>query len=310
MVPSKWWTSSRGEAALPGPPFVQAVNLLDQWWIMIDYRDIAEALGQGVEKHPELGDTIRLYCALLEIQDRAQVPPHQPALTSAEAHARLEQGLPLMSPDELDADPTSLAELCARIGFTIAEHKREHVKALAQIHAWLYERRHQIRTLAVEYLRSGGVSISAAAGINRGLLVFVLSSGLRPFLRAQAEALAPLVDDASWYRGYCPFCGGEPDMAALGKGNGRRRLLCSRCDSEWTFRRLGCPFCGTEEAGQLPYYPSDDKVYRLGVCEGCRRYLKTIDLREVAGEHPLAAERILTAGMDQTAEKMGYRGGM
>jgi hypothetical protein len=215
-----------------------------------------------------------------------------------------------MSPDELDVDPTSLAELCARIGFTIAEHKRERVKALAQIHAWLYERRHQIRTLAVEYLRSGRVSASDRAGIDRGLLAFVFDGGLRPFLRAQAEALAPLVDDASWYRGYCPICGGEPDMAALGKGNGRRRLLCSRCDSEWTFRRLGCPFCGNDEAGQLAHYPSDDNVYRLSVCERCRRYLKTIDLREAAGEHPLAAERILTAGMDAAAERMGCSGGI
>jgi len=277
---------------------------------MISYREIAKALEQGAEKHPELTDTIKLYCALLEIQDRAQVPPHQPALTAAEAHARLEQGHPLMSPDELDVDPTSLAELCARIGFTIAEHKRERVKALAQIHAWLYERRHQIMTLAVEYLRSGRVSASDRAGIDRGLLAFVFDSGLRPFLRAQAEALAPLVDDASWYRGYCPICGGEPDMAALGRGSGRRRLLCSRCDSEWTFRRLGCPFCGNDEAGQLAHYPSDDNVYRLSVCERCRRYLKTIDLREAAGERPLAAERILTAGMDAAAERMGCSGGI
>src|SRR4030043_218076 len=89
-----------------------------------------------------------------------------------------------------------------------------------------------------------------------------------------ARDLAPLVDDAGWYRGYCPVCGGEPDMAALGKGSGRRRLLCSRCDSEWTFRRLGCPFCGDEEAGKQVHYPSDDHVYRLSVCEDCRRYVK------------------------------------
>jgi FdhE protein len=277
---------------------------------MISYREIAKALEEGVDRHPELADTVRLYCALLEVQDRAQVPPHQPALTAAEAHARLEEGHPLMSPDELDADPASLAELCARIGFTIAEHKRERVKALAQIHAWLYERRHQVRALAAEYLRSGRAPTSAAAGIDRGLLAFVLNTGLRPFLRAQAEALAPLVDDVSWYRGYCPICGGVPDMGALEKGNGRRRLLCSRCDSEWTFRRLGCPFCGNEELGQLAHYPSDDNIYRLSVCERCRCYLKTIDLREVAGEHPLAAERVLTAGMDAAAERMGYRGGI
>jgi FdhE protein len=275
---------------------------------MIDYQDIATALKQGAEKNPELADTVNLYCALLDIQEGAKVPLYQPALTAAEARARLEQGQPLMAGEELDADPSRLTDLCTRIAFTIAEHRREQVKPLAQIHAWLHERREQMRTLAVEYLRSGRIPMNGRAGVNAGLLAFVCNMGLRPFLRAQAEALAPLVDDAGWYRGYCPVCGGEPDMAALEKGSGRRRLLCSRCDSEWTFRRLGCPFCENEEPGKQTHYPSDDNVYRLSVCENCRRYLKTIDLREVVGEHPLAAERILTAGMDIAAEKAGYRG--
>ena len=276
---------------------------------MIDYQEIARALKQGAEKRPELADTVNLYCALLDIQERANVSPQQAILSSAEAHARLEQGRPLISPDELDADPAGLAELWARIAFTIAEHRRDQVKPLAQIHAWLHERREQTRTIAAEYLRSGKVLNGDRAGINRGLLAFVLSSGLRPFLRARAQDLAPLIDDANWYRGSCPVCGGEPDMAALAKGSGRRRLLCSRCDSEWTFRRLGCPFCGNEEPGGQAYYPSDDKVYRLNVCESCHRYLKTVDLRETAGERLLPTERILTVGMDVAAEKAGYRGG-
>jgi FdhE protein len=59
----------------------------------------------------------------------------------------------------------------------------------------------------------------------------------------------------------------------------------------------------------LAYYPTDDNTYRLTVCEQCRRYLKTIDLREAAGERYLTAERILTVGMDAAAEEAGYRGG-
>ena len=296
------------EATPSGSPFVLVLNPFTRQLAMNSYSEIAKALKEGAEKHPELADTVKLYCILLEIQDGAQVPPHQPTLTAAEARARLEEGHPLLSPDELDADAAGLAELCARIGFAIAEQRRERVKALAQIHAWLHQRRHQMRALAIEYLRSGRVPTGAAVGIDRGMLAFVFDSGLRPFLRAQAEALAPLVDDAGWYRGRCPICGGEPDIAALGRGSGRRRLLCSRCDSEWTFRRLGCPFCGNDEPAQLAHYPSDDKGYRLSVCESCRRYLKTVDLREVGGDHPLAAERILTAGMDLAAERMGYGG--
>jgi FdhE protein len=276
---------------------------------MVSYSEIVRALKEGTERRPELADTVNLYCALLEIQEREQVAPPERIPTVDEARARLEEGLPLLEPDQLEIDAHDLAELCARIGFAIAERRRERVKALAQIHAWLHERRRQVKSLAVEYLRNGHVPGNNRAEIDRGLLTFILSSALRPFLRAQSQVLAPLVDDGKWYRSYCPICGGEPDMAALEKGRGGRRLLCSRCDSEWTFRRLGCPFCGNEEPAQLAHYPSDDEMYRLHVCERCRRYLKTIDLRGAVGEHPLPAQRILTVAMDMAAEAAGYRGG-
>jgi FdhE protein len=276
---------------------------------MISYADIVQALKDGEERHPELADLIGMYCSLLEIQDEANLPTRQPTLAPVEAQGRLERGEPLVSPDEVEADPAVLAELCARIGFAIAERKRERVNELARIHAWFYERRERIGALAAEYLRSGHLSSGNGPGIDAGMLTFVFNASLRPFLRAQAQALAPLVEKAVWYRGYCPICGGEPDMAALEKAGGQKRLICSRCDTEWAFRRLGCPYCGNEEAAQLAYFPSDDQVYRLNVCERCNRYLKTIDLRMAAAEHPLPAERILTAGMDVAAEKAGYRGG-
>jgi FdhE protein len=99
-----------------------------------------------------------------------------------------------------------------------------------------------------------------------------------------------------------------PDIATRERDSGQRRLLCSRCDSEWAYLRIACLFCGNEDPSQIAYYPSDDKVYRLSVCERCHRYLKTVDLRETAGEKLLPAERILTVGMDVAAEKAGYRG--
>ena len=275
---------------------------------MISYAEIAEALRQGGRKHPELADTIDLYCALLEIQQEAQVPPRRLTLTAAEARARLDQGEPLMAPDEVEADSAALTELCFRIAFAIAERRRDRVNVLARIHAWLDEKQREAGALAADYLRKGHLP-AVDRHIDPGLLTFVFSTSLRPFLRARAEDLAPFVDDSAWYRRHCPICGGQPDMAALEKDSGRRRLLCSRCDNEWTFRRLGCAFCPNEDPAKLAYYPTDDDVYRLTVCEQCRRYLKTIDLREAAGERYLAAERILTVSLDAAAEEAGYRSG-
>ena len=127
---------------------------------------------------------------------------------------------------------------------------------------------------------------------------------LSPYLKRAAEIILPLLDLSEWRRGYCPVCGGQPHFSAL-RGEGERSLLCSRCNAEWPFARMQCPFCGNAEHSKLPYYPSQDGVYRLYICKACHRYLKTIDLRQAEG-HVLAVEPILTVGMDLSARDEGY----
>jgi formate dehydrogenase maturation protein FdhE len=276
---------------------------------MTDYAEIIESLRKGAEEHPELVETVDLCCRLLEIESLAEVPSPAVLPGADGTRALLQEGKPLLNLDELDVDSGKLTELAMQIAFAIAEQRRERVRQLADIHAWLHRRRDRMRSLAVAYLRGNAIPDSNS-GIDGGLLVFVIHSALRPFLRAQADALIRFVDSATWYRSYCPICGGEPDMAALERSGGRRRLLCSRCDAEWSYRRLGCPFCGNDEPKDLAFFPSDDKVYRLAICERCHRYIKTIDLRETRTERPLAAERVLTAGMDVTAQRTGYLAGV
>ncbi len=273
---------------------------------MTGYTEIIESLQKGAEGHPELAETAGLYCRLLEIEAQADIPAPTRVPGSDEARALLQQGKPLLNLDEIEIDSGKLTELAMQIAFAIAEQRRERVRELADIHAWLHRRRDRMRSLAIAYLRGNGIPDSNS-GIDGGLLAFVIHSALRPFLRAYADALSRFVDAGAWYRGYCPICGGEPDMAALEKSGGRRRLLCSRCDAEWSYRRLGCPFCGNDDPKDLAFFPSDDKVYRLAVCERCHRYIKTVDLRETPTERPLAAARVLAAGMDVAAQGTGYQ---
>jgi FdhE protein len=268
------------------------------------YEQVAQRLRQEAAKRPELASTIDLYCALLEIQDRVKVEPGGVPDAQAAA-ARLDQGLPLLAPETVAADGLSLGELCDQIVSIMAERQPEQAEALAEARVWLTRERDRLGTIAVEYLREGDVG----GGDQSDLLALIFDVALRPFLRARASSLATLVNDAAWYRGYCPVCGGEPDFAALDRQGGRRRLLCSRCDSTWTFLRVGCPFCGNSDPRQLGHYPSEDGAYRLNVCESCHRYIKTIDLRETAGERMLEVERVLTVAMDLAAEKAGYRQG-
>ena len=107
--------------------------------------------------------------------------------------------------------------------------------------------------------------------------------------------------------GYVAVGGGWPDFAFLAKEAGDRYLVCSRCNSQWLYRRLGCPFCDTQDDAKIVYYPSEDQVYRLYVCDACHRYLKTMDLRQTAASVLAVVERITTVAMDMTARQEGYQ---
>ena len=114
------------------------------------------------------------------------------------------------------------------------------------------------------------------------------------------------VDQERWRRGYCPVCGGSPDFAYLDKERGSRWLVCSRCDTEWLFQRLQCPYCNTQDQNQLAYLTDNDGRYRLYVCDNCQQYLKAIDLQRAKGEVIIYLERLFTLYLDAQAREYGY----
>ncbi|HBR22045.1 MAG TPA: hypothetical protein DD713_05685, partial [Nitrospiraceae bacterium] len=55
---------------------------------------------------------------------------------------------------------------------------------------------------------------------------------------------------------------------------------------------------------------ADGKGYRVDVCEECKKYIKTIDLRELKEEVTPLIEDIGTLHLDIIAEKEGYKRGV
>jgi formate dehydrogenase accessory protein FdhE len=134
-------------------------------------------------------------------------------------------------------------------------------------------------------------------------------AAIHPILVRYSEALSPLVEQNSWRRRLCPVCGGKPDFAFLNKDNGARWLVCSRCDTEWLFFRLECPFCGNRNQDSLAYFTDENELYRLYTCEQCRTYIKAIDFRRAEDNILFPAERILTLDLDRQAHETEYKPG-
>jgi formate dehydrogenase maturation protein FdhE len=135
----------------------------------------------------------------------------------------------------------------------------------------------------------------------------VLQATLYPVLSAYSDALSSLVKQDRWLKNYCPVCGGSPDFSFLDKARGSRWLLCSRCDGQWLFKRLECPYCSNDDQKSLAYFTDDHSHYRLYTCDKCRRYIKAIDLRQTKEDTLLPLERVLTLDMDRQAREMDYQ---
>jgi FdhE protein len=129
------------------------------------------------------------------------------------------------------------------------------------------------------------VGLAEKAGINAETLQFIVSALVKPYAMKTAESCLPLPEDFHWSRGYCPICGSWPELSYIEGSEGKRRLRCSFCAHHWDYPRLKCPFCETEEQHDLELFYSEDRPHeRVEVCNKCKKYLVSLDLRNVIRE--------------------------
>ncbi|MFH1003305.1 MAG: formate dehydrogenase accessory protein FdhE [Chloroflexota bacterium] len=221
------------------------------------------------------------------------------------AAERLPQGLPLLSFDRLTLDWSRLPERFGEATAIFARYPALFGKISRNGTAGAVKP--FTPAVARKWFEGSDLGAAAkAADLSPALLESIIHATLKPYLVSHSRTAISLVDQENWRRGYCPVCGGRPDLAFLSAANGSRWLVCSRCDAEWLFQRLECPYCGTTDQSALAYLPDETGRYRLYVCENCRRYLKTIDLRQAGTGVVLPLERLFTLDLDRQARDSGY----
>ncbi|HHX50190.1 MAG TPA: formate dehydrogenase accessory protein FdhE [Clostridia bacterium] len=142
------------------------------------------------------------------------------------------------------------------------------------------------------------------------LLDFIFLHTFKPMLHNYKEKLLGQLSLEEWDRGFCPICGAKPSMAKLTGREGSRQLFCARCETQWGFRRLGCPYCNEGNSTSASFLAFDDQNrYRVYLCEVCKTYLKTVDERKGRPVADLFCEDLGTLILDQIAQKEGYRRG-
>jgi FdhE protein len=159
--------------------------------------------------------------------------------------------------------------------------------------------------------------LSEETGASTAASTFLVLEIVKPCLRQAAKKLAHLADDKLWYKGYCPVCGGGPDLGFLKERRdpsefiiskaGQLWFHCPLCGHIWRFVRLVCPSCGQTDHERLKVFTADGREKeRIHACSDCRRYVPVIDLVEREEKlHPdLAALGVVH--LDILAQEKGY----
>lgn len=272
-------------------------------------RDIVTAdLDRLLKRYPAMADLVELYRAIDRLQAEiagsdggvgvlpAEAP--EPAPLSDHERMLLDAGQPLLMFDQLPIEPKQFAswvnamENCLRQGGVQAEAGASRRLAPTELLGLARE----------GYERRAGPTDPPFAGSLAGLAVGLTLVGI---LRKAALARLPAFDPTLWYRGYCPICGGWPDLGLLDADKGARSLVCARCDAIWPYRRVGCPFCGDDE--HIHYFAASDDKFRVYVCENCHTYLKHARLPIDDLARSLLGLRLLTVGLDLEAEAKGLK---
>ena len=98
---------------------------------------------------------------------------------------------------------------------------------------------------------------------------------------------------------------------AMLQNEGKRVLACSFCRHEWSAYRIFCPFCENTDSDTLQYFVvQDDDEHRVDVCENCKRFIKTVDLRKISRIIYPPLEQIATLHLDMKASEAGYVSGL
>lgn len=274
---------------------------------------ILERLQEWEQKEGQLPDFAKFYRELLQIQSEAKshIIVAKPSLAENLVRDRLHRGIPLLSFKDFSPDWHQVQAVFKQV-FVWATKDSEGPSGEVESLRNVTRNRSLLRKVVGTWYRGHSLTTFATVqGIDEVLFTSVTGATLKPFLFSYSRLLLPKVDQELWRRKYCPICGGKPDFAYLDEERGARWLLCSRCDAEWLFLRLECPYCGTQNQEALGYFADEEEsyLYRLYVCEQCRTYIKAIDLRHAESEVLLPLERVLTLDMDRQAQEKGYRPG-
>ena len=277
--------------------------------------DIQKAVAAVKAERPAYEELLEFYEKVFLAQEKAK---EQVRLTSIRIPDELlamkrKEGLPLTDRAGFTVDVEG-SEVLLRALFKVAAGTNEALaEAGKKLADALDKGKLDASTLFAPVLSEdsqGFHGLAEELDVDENILAFFGYNSVWPSVSLCTEKLTAYLDDGvSWKKGYCPVCGSPPALSIL-RDEGNRFLFCSFCGHEWRSQRIYCPFCDNQDHTKLHYFfGEEEKCYRVDVCDVCKKYLKSVDVREL--KHPLypLLEQVSTLHLDLLAREQGLESG-
>lgn len=276
---------------------------------------------------PDLKEAAAIYEAVLPLLRDADLSVSAVQLTTNQARAKMESGIPLLQGLDLELDAAAVRDLMIRLARAIeavGSKNGLHARRLPWTRSstsandsarrlWLaLERtRLDIATLLPEIASGKDESLVAQANtlrLDAELTKALAQNALKPALRAWCTQLAPLVEGALWSKGFCYVCGAAALLGELQGNDQEKHLRCGSCGADWKFSRFQCMYCGNEDhdTQQQLFEETRREQQRVEACDVCKGYLKVIAAFAPTPSEMLPLEDFATLHLDYIAQERGY----
>ncbi len=277
---------------------------------MIMHEGYLKHIDRLIQQRPASRPALESYGELARLMIQAEPTPKAKRSEQAHLEIRRKEGFPLFARDTLPVDFAAASHLLGRFFKYLSETTRNDQaglhKALRQSEEDAQWNERLLKAI-LEQDEPDLTVMAAQVALAPGVLLFLGKTALRPSLSALRHLTESRIDEKRWGHGYCPLCGSQPDMARFTK-KGKRRLHCELCGQEWTFARMGCPFCNERAQESVGYLEAEtEEGLRVYFCRSCQRYLKTIDGRVFEEAAPLEIENLATLHLDLIAQDNGFK---
>lgn len=132
----------------------------------------------------------------------------------------------------------------------------------------------------------------------RGRMLFLLSKPFFLWLRNEKK------EGSFTESGRCPICGEVPSIGRITDDN-HKRLICTFCEHEGDFFRIGCPYCMNRESDKIEILLDEDEV-RAELCGVCRSYIKSMREEHLKKYDDPHLVDVISLPLDVVVQRRGY----